>query len=196
MWAGSVTGPQAAPGNYTAKLTAGGQTLATSFELRKDPRLATTQEEFNKQVSLLLQIRDKLSETHGAITRIRDVRKQTLDLAARYQDLPEGKAIGDSAKDLAKKLTAVEEALYQTKMQSSQDPLNYPIKLNNKLAALGGIVASADSAPTEQSYQLHEELTSAINAQLKTLGAVLDKDVAEFNRLVREKNVPAVVVKK
>ena len=86
----------------------------------------------------------------------------------------------------------MEEELYQTKNKSSQDPLNYPIRLNNKLAALGGIVGSADTRPTDQSYQLHEELTSKINAQLKALDGLLKTDLANFNKLVREKNLPAV----
>lgn len=193
MWAGSVTGPVAAPGKYTAKLTVGSTTVSREFEIRKDPRLSTTQQDFDKQLALLLQIRDKLTETHEAILTVRDVRKQVEDAAARYRDLPAGKEIGESAKALATKLTAVEEELYQTKLQSSQDPLNYPIRLNNKLAALGGIVGSADTAPTDQSYQLHEELTSKINVQLRTLEGLLKADLEAFNRLVKDKNVPAVL---
>jgi hypothetical protein len=196
LWAGGTQGPVVSPGRYRAKFTVDGVVTEAPFEVRKDPRLATTQEEFDKQQSLLLQIRDKLTETHDAIAQIRDVRQQAEGAAARYKDLPDGKAIQEAAKELAKKLTAVEEELYQTKLRSGQDPLNYPIKLNNKLAALGGIVGSADTAPTDQSYQLHEELTTKINAQLKTLAEVMAKDVEGFNRLVREKNAPAVVVKK
>lgn len=196
LWAGGTRGPLASPGRYKAKLLVDGVALEGEFEIRKDPRLPATQADFDKQLSLLLQIRDKLTETHEAIVRIRDVRQQAENAGERYKDLPDGKAIQEAAKELAKKLTAVEEELYQTRLRSGQDPLNYPIKLNNKLAALASIVASADAAPTEQSYQLHEELTSRINAQLKTLGEVLAKDVESFNRLVREKNAPALVVKK
>jgi photosystem II stability/assembly factor-like uncharacterized protein len=196
LWAGSTRGPLAPPGKYEARLAVDGKTLDTAFEIRKDPRVPATQQEFEKQLTLLLQIRDKLSETHEAIIQIRDLRRQINDLADRYKDLPDGKTIGEAAKELVKKLTAVEEELYQTKLQSNQDPLNYPIKLNNKLAALAGIVASADAAPTDQSYQLHEELTSKINAQLRTLQGLVEKDLAGFNKLVRDKNVPAVAPKK
>jgi fumarate hydratase class II len=89
----------------------------------------------------------------------------------------------------------VEEALYQTKNQSNQDPLNYPIRLNNKLAALAGVVSSADAAPTDQSYAVYEELVGKINAQLQTLRQVLAADLPAFNKLVRDQNVPAVIVK-
>lgn len=196
LWAAGTRGPVATPGRYTAKLTVDGTSVNAPIEVRKDPRVATTQQEFDKQLSLLLQIRDKVTETHQAISQIRDVRQQIDSTSARYKDLPEGKAIAEAAKELSKKLTAVEEELYQTKLRSNQDPLNYPIKLNNKLAALGGVVASADATPTDQSYQLHEELTTRINAQLKMLNGLLGKDLEAFNRLVREKNVPAVLPKK
>ncbi len=186
MWAGSTRGPRAAPGKYQAKLSANGKTLTSDFEIRKDPRLKTTQEEFDKQLALLTQIRDKLTETHESIIRIREVKRQLDDWSAKHKELE------PQAKEISKKLTAVEEELYQTKLRSNQDPLNYPIKLNNKLAALAGIVGSADAAPTDQSYQLHEELTSKINAQLKLLKSTIDTDVSAFNKTVREKNLAAV----
>jgi hypothetical protein len=93
-------------------------------------------------------------------------------------------------------MTAVEEALYQTKNQSSQDPLNYPIRLNNKLSALAGVVASADAAPTASSYAVYEDLAGRIDAELARLRTILDTDLAAFNALVRDKAVPAVVATK
>ena len=93
------------------------------------------------------EIRDQLTATHDAIARLRAVRDQAKTAAERAKGTEAEKPIADAAEALAKKLTAVEEALYQTKNRSSQDPLNYPIRLNNKLAALASTVASADAAP-------------------------------------------------
>ena len=92
-------------------------------------------------------------------------------------------------------MTAVEETLYQTKNQSNQDPLNYPIRLNNKLAALGGIVASADAAPTEQSYTLYDELAAKIDGQLRILNQLMTTDLKAFNQLVRANDIPAVITR-
>lgn len=195
LWAGNTAGPRAVPGNYQVKLTVDGKTLTETFELRKDPRVSTTQEEFQKQFDLLTKIRDKFSETSEAIISIRDVRRQVNEYAARVKDQPTGKAIVDAAKDLSAKLTAIEEELYQTKNQSNQDPLNYPIRLNNKLAALGGSVAGPDAAPTDQAYQVFEDLNARTNAQLEKLKQVMATDVPAFNKLVRDQNVPAVFVK-
>ena len=85
--------------------------------------------------------------------------------------------------------------MYQTKNQSSQDPLNYPIRLNNKLAALAGVVQSADAAPTDQSYAVYEEIVVQIDAQLAKLAQIMKTDVPAFNQLVRDQNIPAVTVK-
>jgi len=189
MWAGSVTGPRVSPGTYQVRLTADGQSQTQSFSVKKDPRLETTPEEYARQLALALQVRDKLSETNEAVIRIREVRKQLEDYARR-----DSKRVSEAAKDLIKKLTAVEENLYQTKNRASEDPLNFPIKLNNKLAYVLGLVASSDSPPTAQSYQVYEGLASAANGELKTLNALLSTDLAAFNKLVREENIPAVTL--
>ncbi|MEJ5367337.1 MAG: glycosyl hydrolase [Bryobacteraceae bacterium] len=189
LWAGSVRGPKAAPGRYKARFSAGKISFETEFEIRKDPRLTEiTQEDLEIQEQFLLQLRDKLTETHEAILKIREVRSQVEAWGKRDA------ALEKPAKELAAKLTAVEEELYQTKNRSSQDPLNYPIKLNNKLAALASIAGSAEARPTVQSQQLYEELASRVNAQLRTLDGLLKKDLDAFNRLVKEKNLPAVAV--
>ncbi|HEX8708007.1 MAG TPA: hypothetical protein VF723_07190, partial [Pyrinomonadaceae bacterium] len=195
LWEGQLRGPRAVPGMYQARLTVNGKTLTQSFEVKKDQRLATSDADFARQFELLLKIRDKLTETHDAITQIREVRRQVDDLVKRVRDQPNSKAILDAAKSLNAKMTTVEETLYQTKNQSSQDPLNFPIRLNNKLAAVAGVVDSAETAPTEQSYTVYEEQVSKINAQLQQLEQIMRTDLAAFNQLVREQNIPAVIVK-
>jgi hypothetical protein len=195
LWAGDTRGPIAIPGTYQVKLTVGGQTFTESFEVKRNPLVNTSPADFAKQLDLLLKIRDKLTETHNAVAGIRDVRRQVDDLVKRLGDRPGARAVVEAGGQLDRKLRAVEEELYQTKNQSSQDPLNYPIRLNNKLAALGGIVASADAQPTEQSYALYDELASKIDAQLRLLNQVMTDDLRGFNALVRSSDIPAVIVK-
>src|SRR5688572_21511848 len=193
LWAGETRGPKLPPGNYQVKLTVDGKPLTQSFEIKADPRVTTTAADYAKQSELGLKIRDKLSETHNAIIQIRDVRRQVEDLLKRVGS--QSKPINDAGTALNKKLTVIEEALYQTKNQSNQDPLNYPIRLNNKLAALGGVVGSAEAAPNAQSYAVYDELVTAIDAELQKLSQVMKTDVPAFNQLVRDQNIPAVVVK-
>jgi photosystem II stability/assembly factor-like uncharacterized protein len=195
LWSGETRGPKIAPGPYQVKLTVDGKTLSQNFEVKADPRLTTTPADYAKQVELGLKIRDKLSETNNAITQIRDVRKQVEDLLKRMTGQPGFKPVNDAGTTLNKNLTSVEEALYQTKNQSNQDPLNFPIRLNNKLAALGGVVGRAEYAPTAQSYMVYDEVVGQIDAELAKLNKIMKTDVPAFNQLVKEQNVPAVVVK-
>ncbi len=195
LWGGEMRGPRLIPGTYQVRLTVDGQTLTESFEVRRDPRLATTPEEFQKQFALLMKIRDKLTETHNGITQIREVRRQVDDLLKRLEGQPNFKAVADAGRALNAKLTNVEEALYQTKNQSSQDPLNFPIRLNNKLAELADVVASADAQPTDQSYALYEELVAQIDEQLQRLNQTMTTDLRAFNQAARTADIPAVIVK-
>jgi photosystem II stability/assembly factor-like uncharacterized protein len=195
LWAGEMRGPRVAPGNYQVRLTVDGQTTTETFAVKPDPRLHVTAADFAKQLEFGLKLRDKVTETHNAIIQIRDVRKQVDELLKRVAGQPSYKAINDAASALKKNLASVEESLYQTKNQSSQDPLNYPIRLNNKLAALAGVVSSADAAPTDQSYAVYDELVVQIDAQLGRLAQIMKTDVPAFNQLVRDQNIPAVTVK-
>ncbi|NBO63764.1 MAG: glycosyl hydrolase [Acidobacteria bacterium] len=195
LWSGMLSGPRAVPGTYQIRLTLNGKSVTESLVVRKDPRIPTTQQEFQLQFDLLLKIRDKLTETHNSIVTIRDVRKQINDYAARVKSQPEGKPIVEAARRVSDGLTAVEEALYQTKNQSSQDPLNYPIRLNNKLAALAGSIAGPDSQPTDQHFAVYEDLVTKIDAELVKLKLIFDNDIPAFNKLVRDQNVPAISLK-
>jgi photosystem II stability/assembly factor-like uncharacterized protein len=195
LWAGEMRGPKMPPGTYQVRMRVEAQTLTQNFEIKPDPRLSTSAADYAKQTELGLKIRDKLTETHNAIVQIRDTRRQIEDLLKRLAGQAQYKAVNDAGTALNKNLTAIEETLYQTKNQSNQDPLNYPIRLNNKLAALAGVVGSAEAAPTAQSYAVYDELVTQIDAQLQKLAQVMRTDVAAFNQLVRDQNIPAVVVK-
>jgi hypothetical protein len=192
LWAGNTQGPRAAPGTYQVRLTVTGKAVTQPLEVRKDPRLTATQADFDAQAALGLQIRDKLTQTHDAIARIRAVRDQVTSAADRAKAKGDDQKVKDAAEALKKKLAAVEEALYQTKNQSNQDPLNYPIRLNNKLAALGNVVGQGDGAPSSQARAVYDDLAGRIDAELATLEAVLATDLPAFNALVKDEGVPAV----
>jgi hypothetical protein len=191
LWAGSTRGPLVVPGKYTVKLTCDGKTETQTFDVLKDPRVNTTQEQYLSQLELELQIRDKLNKTHEAIINIRSLRKQIDELAGRV----ENKNVVEKAKALTAELTSVEEALYQTRNKANEDPLNFPIRLNNKMASLLGAIQSADAPPTSQEQQVFEDITTGINGQLKKLDTILTQQVPAFNKFVKDQDIPAVTIK-
>ncbi len=194
MWSGDPIQPVAVPGRYQVRLTAGGQTFTQPFEILRDPRSAATQEDLEAQFRFLLEMRDKLTATHDEIRRIRDVRTQLKEMEKRLAKDEAMKPVVDAAKDLDKKMTEVEEALYQTKNHASEDPLNFPIRLGDKLNGVASSAALGDYRPTAQAVQVRNDLTAAIDVQLAKLHGIWSADLARFNQLAREKGVAAVIV--
>ena len=192
LWSGGTMGPRVPPGIYTARLTVGDQSLSQPFEIRQDPRSSASPADLQAQYDFLAGAHEKLSQINEQITRIREVRKQLVDIKKRAGDAKESKPVVDAANDLDKKMTVVEEALYQTKNKSSQDPLNYPVRLNDKLAGVADSASTGPFAPTAQQIAVRDGLVAQIDAQLAKLKAIWDSDLPAFNKLVRDQNVPAV----
>jgi hypothetical protein len=189
---GGMEGPIAVPGSYQVQLTVGGNTLTETFTIEKDPRVPATPEDLQAQFDLLLRIRDKVSETHNAIRQIRRVRDQVDGWQKRAAGTDKGEQIAEAAKNFKEHLTNIEEALIQVKAKSSQDTLNFPIKLNAKIASLAHMVSGATAAPTQQATETFEELAKQVDARLNELRELLGFEGAAFNRTVQEAKIPAV----
>jgi hypothetical protein len=198
MWAGGTAGPLAPPGRYQVRLTSGGRSQTREFRYISDPRVHAGAEDYARQFQLLLRIRDRLSDANRAVVQIRDLRAQLDQVTARLDSaagVTGASGIRAKADSLRRRLTAVEEQIYQTKNRSGQDPLNFPIRLNNRIASLSGVVAGGDARPTDQSYQVFDQLSTELQAQLDRLRQVVETDVPAFNAMVREANVPALIVR-
>ena len=195
MWGGSHIGPKAVPGEYKVRLTVNGNAQTESFFIIKDPRIKTTQADFRAQFNLLMDIRDRTTEINEKILTMRSIKKQINTLTS-LMDKSGFKNVEliRAGKALTKKLSAIEEELIQVKSKSGQDPLNYPIKLDNKIAALVGVVSSVDARPTAQSYSVLEELVSQAQTHYKKMDKVLTEDLFQFNNMVSDAAVPAVMI--
>ena len=104
----------------------------------------------------------------------------------------EMKDLTDLAKSIQDEMKKVEEILYQTKNRSGQDPLNFPIRLNDKLAGLGSEAESGDYKPTDQVRAVYKEISGKIDEQLQLLNKVFNEQIPKFNELVRQKQINAV----
>ena len=179
----------AAPGEYKVELVAGGKTESANFTVVKDPRAPTTPEDFDKQLELALKIRDRVSEANSSVVGIRAAEEQLKPYLTNSNE-----RVKASAKQLTDELTTIEESIYQTKLKADEDALNFPIKLNNKLASVENVVEETDVAPTAQSYQVYDDLSAQLQVQLDHLHQVETTGIEQFNKLVRDENIPAVSV--
>ena len=193
LWAASTQGPLAPPGAYNVRLTVNGRTVGTeSLRLIPDPRSkGIASADYTEQFALLTKIRDRFSETNDAVKTIRYVKRELDDRRKRIAGDRQA-SFATAATALEQALSQVEDSLYQTKNRSGQDPLNYPIRLNNKIGALMGVVGSADGRPTQQSYAVFTELSQQLDRELAVMKRTLDAGLPRVNAMLRDAGLPAI----
>lgn len=196
MWSGNLRGPKAVPGAYRARLVVADDSMTVDFEILKDPRIASSVADLQARHDFVADANETLTDAHRAIKRIRDVRKQVNEISERAADYDAVNELEAAGKSMLTKMKEIEETLYQTKNQSRQDPLNFPIRLNNKLAAVKGTVQRGEFRPTDQQVAVKEELTTNIEAELEKLRDLMDNELPAFNKLANDLELPAVFVDK
>ena len=194
LWNRNPRGPRAAPGRYRARLVVGDWSRAMPFWVRTDPRSSATLEDYRAQHRFLIEVRDRLTRIHREIRAIRRARGELAGLVERAGGAQETASVREIAEELRERLGAIEEALYQTKSEGPQDPLNFPIRLDDKLAGLANSVSVGDFPPTAQAVAVRDELFAAVDAELAKLAGIRQRELPELERLAREAGVPAVVL--
>ena len=192
MWAASLRGPIASPGQYYVKLTVNEKSEEQSFNILKDPRSNSTNEDLKEQFDFLLSVRDKVSDIHQTIIDMRSSRSQLIDLKSKISDkYPD---MENSISDVISRITLIEEKLYQTKNRSGQDPLNFPIRLNNKLAHLTSVASVGNFKPTDQMYNVRDELIGLIDKELKMWEDIKENDLVKLNSTILENNIQLITI--
>jgi photosystem II stability/assembly factor-like uncharacterized protein len=184
-------GPVVPPGTYSVRLTADGKSRTVTLELKPDPRVKFDPSAIAREYDLELKIRDRLSELHQAIDQIRATRIQ-LRALSRLSDEPQFTALLTTAQEIEKKMSPVEGEMLQVKVKSTESMLNYPSMIDERLHSLAGTVESADTAPTEQSYAVFEELSQQLDAQLTQWKQIVAHDIPALNDLIRTQSVPVI----
>ena len=188
-----TTGPTAPPGDYRLRLSVDGMEQTREFQIVKDPRVVASQADFDSQFDLHISIRNKLSETHDSINKLRNIRRQVEEWEQRAESHSSAEAVASAAIPLKEKLAAIEIELVQVDHKGARDRLNLPVKLNRKLAEVIAVVASADFAPPKQVGEVFQDLSTRIDVQIKFLEDVVKNDVFQFISLVEELGIPAII---
>jgi photosystem II stability/assembly factor-like uncharacterized protein len=186
LWGATQNGPMVLPGTYTVRLTADGVSRSQSFAIAKHPLRPTSDADLQYQWDLASRIRDKVNEANSAVIRIRRIKG---DITARTKDA--SKEVQDAGAKLAQALSAVEEDVYQVRNQSGQDPLNFPIKTNNRLASLLRVAVTGEGRPTSNVEVIFKELIEELKGETDRLDRVISTDLPAFNRMLeRDKKEP------
>ena len=188
LWTSRNSGIRAVPGQYQVRLTVDGEVMIQPFEIRLDPRVTLADAgDLDARFELANQISAKVSEANEAVLLVRGIKQQTEAL--------EGKVEGPTANAIAslvEAISVIEGRIYQVNNQSRQDPLNFPIMLNDKLAGLIGTVESGEARPTDQTRRVFAELSARLDSELSQLEGVLDSALPGLNERLQAAGLDAI----
>jgi len=191
LWGGSVTGPAAPPGTYQVRMTIDGKAQTQPLVVKHHPLYSAGDADLVEQFNLAIQIRDKVSEANNAVIQIRNIKGPVADRLSKSADA----RLKTAGETLTKNLSALEEEIYQVRNQSGQDPLNFPIKLNNRLASLLSMVGHGDGKPIGNAEPVFKDLVAELKVQTDKLQQILTRDLAVFNTEAKRLNLDPVTEK-
>ncbi len=189
LWWASLSGPKAVPGTYKVTLQVNDAFQTQDFEILPDPRAESTVSDMQKQFEFIKDVNKTMDDAHKSIKKIRNIKSQLSAFEKQYKDDERVSDLLEKSKNLREQFTEIEEALYQTKNRSGQDPLNFPIRLTNKLGHLNALISMGDFAPTDQDVAVKNELTQAIDKQLTQFNQLVSEEILAFNAAFNEKQL-------
>ncbi|SEK74433.1 Sortilin, neurotensin receptor 3 [Aquimarina amphilecti] len=181
LWWANLDGPKAVPGTYKVSLNVNGKEVSQPFTILADPRAEATLQQMHQQFDFITSVNKTVDQAHQSIKKIKKINTQLKSFSTQYKDNEKTKDLVTKAKDLQKKFGEIEKALYQTKNRSGQDPLNFPIKLTNKLGHLNSLVGMGDFGPTTQDIAVKNQLTKQIDDQLNSFNKLISEEIKSFN---------------
>jgi hypothetical protein len=191
---GTLQGRRVVPGTYEVRITKGDESRSESLEVLNDPRVEATLAGFREQDELVQEIAAELEELHEGVIVLRSVRDQIEDLLKRAEDTDAAAMLSDEGEELVEQLTAMEDSLVQKRTVDGQTVINFPTRLNFHYTYLMGAVESAEGVVTDGARQMFGDLRSQWLNYKTQLNDLLEVRLAQFNSLVAESDVPAVIV--
>ena len=181
FWSASFSGAKAVPGSYKVRLAVNGKEQTQDFTILPDPRSESSVTDMQKQFDFVNEVNQTVDKAHKAIKNMREIRSKLKDFVKQNQSDSTATKLVAQAKTIQEDLLEVEKTLYQTQNRSNQDPLNFPIRLTNKLGHLNRLLTIDDFPPTNQDLAVKEELTAAVEVAMERYQQLIDSDVASFN---------------
>jgi len=190
IWSARPTrGPKAPIGTYKIRMKSEGYEKVYPFNITMNPNLkGISKEDLDEQFELANKIMQKTSTANEAVIKIRKIKKHISDHKNSFSTTEYSKTIAP----FLKQLSTIEEALYQVKNQSGQDPLNFPIKLNNRLASLRRSMENGEAKPTDGAYKVFEQLSAELNTHMNNLKGIMGENLSRVNQLLEKSGVKPI----
>ncbi len=194
LWWGSTAAPMAVPGEYEVVLTVDDESYTKPFTIIPDGNSETDLAGMQRQFDFITNVNSTVDKAHKSIKKIRKINSQLEAFQKQYKEDEGIKDLVEKAKKLQESFSEIEKALYQTKNKSGQDPLNFPIRLTNKLAHLNSLVGMDDFPPTQQDVAVKDELSRQINVELIKFDQLISEEISAFNTAFNQKKLKYLFV--
>ena len=180
LWGAGTAGPAVPPGRYTARLTADNRVATAPLVVKRNPWITdVTDADLAAQYQFGRRVRDKATEANRAVIAVRHVKAQLADRQKKAADDAALKAAGAT---LVTNASVVEDSVYQVRNQSGQDPLNFPIRVNNRLAKLLSMAERGDGRPTTNMPEIFGLLSTQLGRYTTRLSQIWASDLVNVNK--------------
>ena len=185
FWSASFSGAKAVPGEYKVSLIVNGKEQEKPFKIIPNPVSESSVADMQKQFDFVNKVNQTVDRAHKAIKNIRSINGKLKEFIEQNKTDSTATSLVKQAEKIQKSLTQIEETLYQTQNRSNQDPLNFPIRLTNKLGHLNRLITMDDFPPTAQDEAVRKELTTTVDQTMEAYKKIIDQDVIEFNKVFK-----------
>ena len=138
-------------------------------------------------------MRDEVSNANQAIIDIRSIKSTLNDNKDEHKSKASFENYNDISEQLIEKLEVIENNIHMTKNQSYQDPLNYGIRINNRLAFLMQDQQRGDYPPTQQAEEFRISVTEELNEELSTLNSLISRTLPRLNQIGKSIGIEELV---
>ena len=189
LYSSPNVGPKVAPGKYNIKMTYNDQILQKEFEIVKDPRVKISQADYEDQLEFLINVRDEVSRANQKIIDIRNIKNNMIFISEKTRD---NTVLQEMINNYLTDVSEIENNIHMTKNQSRQDPLNYGIRINNRIAFLLADSQRGDYPPTDQSKEFFIQVKGELDSEIMKLDALIDKHSQKIENYLEKNKIELI----
>ena len=192
LYSSPNVGPKVTPGKYNIKMTYNDMVFQEEFEIVKDPRVKISQADYQDQLEFLIDVRDEVSKANQQIIDIRRIKNNMSFILDKTKDNNELQEMINKYLD---DISVVENNIHMTKNQSRQDPLNFGIRINNRIAFLLADSQRGDYPPTDQSKEFFSQVKEELDIEVTNLKAIIEKHSQKIEEYLKKNKIELISLK-
>ena len=189
---GPTAGALLPPGQYTAKLTIGGQTMTQKFVVVNDPASHATQSEMEERYRATQSVLHEVSQLDVALNRLDAMHDQLQSLRMAAKAAGDAKVADKAIDSLEKQIKSVESHI-TSNPGAEESTLRLPDQIREHLTTLDGTLEGEDDAPTPALLAQVTFLRPEYEAAIRDFNRLLSQDATPFNRKMEQQGLTGVV---